>query len=148
MKVVFDTNIYVALLCDPDTATARRPAIERFAPSTYLSSVVLAELLQGARGEIARARLRKALRSLERSGRLVTPSHAEWVQAAQVQGAIWDRAPSLRTKKLLHDALLACSARRIGATVVTQNVEDFDLIRAHVDHRAITLAGLSETLAP
>jgi len=43
-----------------------------------------------------------------------------------LQSRIWDEHPSLRTKSLQNDLLLACSARRIGATVVTENLSDFD----------------------
>jgi predicted nucleic acid-binding protein len=142
---LLDTNVYFALLLDPKTGAERRAAIARAAPRTHLSSVVLAELLQGARGDLGRARLRRAVATLERTGRLVAPSHADWAAAAIAQGRIWDRAPHLRTKSVLHDALIASSARRIGATVVTTNVGDFDLIRPHIDHRAISLADLSTT---
>jgi predicted nucleic acid-binding protein len=143
VKFVFDTNVYFGLVFDAELARVSRPIVERIAPRTYLSSVVLAELLQGARGDLARHRLRRALGSLERGGRVVAPSHDDWVAAARAQGRIWDRAPHLRKKTLLHDALIASSARRIGATVVTENVADFALIRAHVDHRAVTLAELA-----
>jgi predicted nucleic acid-binding protein len=43
----------------------------------------------------------------------------------------------LKSKKiaLVNDTLIASSCRDIGATVVTQNIEDFKLIRRFVNFR-------------
>ncbi|MBN8614820.1 MAG: hypothetical protein J0L92_29745, partial [Deltaproteobacteria bacterium] len=49
------------LLCDPAFLLRFGPLLETLAPATFLSSVVVAELLQGARGEPGRARVRRAL---------------------------------------------------------------------------------------
>lgn len=142
MTFVFDTNVYVALIVDPELAARSRALLDRVMRHTYLSSVVLAELLQGARGDLARTRLRRGLGALVRTERVVAPTHADWDAAATAQGRVWDRMPNLRTETLLHDGLIAASARRIGATVVTENVADFALLRPHLAHRAVTLAEL------
>jgi predicted nucleic acid-binding protein len=103
-------------------------------------------LLQGARGDLGRARVRNATRTLEKTERVVAPTHADWDTSGALQGRIWDEHPSLRTKSLQNDLLLACSARRIGATVVTENLSDFRLIGRQLPHRACSMAMLAVKL--
>jgi predicted nucleic acid-binding protein len=143
---LFDTNVYFHTLQDLPYLRRYRPALLRVAPHTYLSSVVRLELVQGARGDVARARVGKAVEPLERAGRVVAPTHADWTQAGVVQGRIRDDRPSSRTKSLQNDLLIVCSARRIGAMVITENVEDFDTIRRYLPHQAVTLEGLARHL--
>ena len=47
------------------------------------------------------------------------------------------RRPDLKSEKvvLINDALIALSCRDIGATLVTLNLEDFELIRGFVRFR-------------
>lgn len=139
MKYLLDTNIYVQTLHDPAYLARYRSALLRVAAQTFLSSVVRLELVQGARGDIARARVGKAVAPLERVGRVIAPTHADWTRAGITQGRIWDAHPSLRRKNLQNDILIACTALRIGAVIVTSNTQDFDLIRLYVPHRALTL---------
>ena len=115
----------------------------RHGPRTYLSSVVRSELLQGAKGELGRARVTRATLHLERAGRVVVPTHADWVSAGTVQGRIWDEHASLRSKRLLQDILIVCTARRIGSIVITENAKDFDLVRKYLPHRALSMSDLS-----
>lgn len=106
-----------------------------------------AELLQGAKGEMGRARVNRATRSLERVGRVVPPTHDDWITAGTVQGRIWDDEAGLRSKRLLHDILIVCAARRVGAIVITENTGDFDLIRRYLPHRALSMTNVAEALA-
>ena len=139
MKYLLDTNIYVQTLHDPAYLARYRSALLRIAAQTFLSSVVRLELVQAARGDIARARVGKAVAPLERVGRVIAPSHEDWTRAGITQGRIWDAHPSLRTKDLQNDILIACTALRIGAVIVTSNTQAFDLIRPYVPHHAVTL---------
>jgi predicted nucleic acid-binding protein len=122
---VFDTSLYIRILLDGRFAERAAPALRRIAPRLYLSSVVRAELTQGARGQTGRALVDRVARGLERVGRIVTPSDDDWLEAATVQSRLWDSTPSLRSKHLLHDILIAASARKIGARLVTDNERDF-----------------------
>lgn len=146
MNLLFDTNVYFTILSDPDFLPAHGAWLRSVAPRTYVSSVVAAELVQGAKGDLARRRMRRATATLERAGRVVAPTHADWVRAGTVQGVIWDRHPSLRTKAMLADVLIACSATRIGALVVTSNLRDFALIARHVPHRAMSFEDAARAL--
>lgn len=146
MRWLLDTNIYFHILHDPAYLARYRAALLRVAPQTFLSSVVRFELVQGARGDLARARVGKAVEPLERAGRVIAPTHADWTQAGIIQGRICDDHPSLRTKTLQNDLLIAYTARRIGAIVITENTADFDLIRRYVPHPALSMQELARRL--
>lgn len=146
MKLIFDTNVYFALIADPAFLPRHGTWLRGVASRTFLSSVVAAELVQGAKGDLARRRVRRATAALERTGRVLAPTHDDWVRAGTVQGLIWDQHPALRTKPMLADALIACSAARVGALVVTSNLRDFERIGAHVPHRAMSFEDASRVV--
>lgn len=147
MNFLLDANIYFAAIHDPGFLARHRDDLLRIGPRTFLSSVVRAELLQGAKGELGRARVNRATQYLERVGRVVPPTHEDWVTAGTVQGRIWDEDASLRSKRLLHDILIVCAARRIGAILITENAKDFDLIRRYLHHHALSISALSQALS-
>jgi predicted nucleic acid-binding protein len=128
MKFLFDTNVYFAALQDGPKAEQLVGKLRRLLPSTWLSSVVLYEMLCGAKGALDRARVRRSVRTLESVGRVVAPTAADWARAGALQSLLWDEAPGLRDKRLQNDILLATSAKSIGARIVTSNRKDFELI--------------------
>lgn len=146
MKVLLDTNVYFAAIHERQYLERYRSVLLRLAPSTFLSSVVRYELLQGARGEIGRGRITRATRALERTGRVVAPTHDDWVRAGMAQSRLWDDHPKLRTKHLQNDILIACAARRIGALIVTENLRDFALIRPLIPHQTLSIEDIAAGL--
>lgn len=126
--VLLDTSVYLRVLLERAFADAAEPTLRRIGPRIRLSSVVRAELTQGARGPAGRALVDHLARRLERLGRVVAPSHDDWVRAGTVQSKIWDAHPGLRTKRLLNDLLIACAARRVGALLVTDDERDFPVL--------------------
>jgi predicted nucleic acid-binding protein len=146
MNFLLDANIYFAAIHDATFLARHRDDFLRIGPRTFLSSVVRAELVQGAKGDLGRARVSRATRQLERAGRVVAPTHDDWVHAGTVQGRIWDDDASLRTKRLLHDILIVCAARRIGALLITENTRDFGLIQRYLPHHALTMSELTQAL--
>jgi hypothetical protein len=96
---------------------------------------------------MGRARVNRATRNLERAGRVVSPTHDDWVVAGTVQGRIWDDDASLRSKRLLHDILIVCAVRRVGAILISENVGDFDLIRRYLVHRALSMTEVAQALS-
>lgn len=88
MKFLLDANIYFAAIHDASFLAHYRDDFLRIGPRTFLSSVVMAELLQGAKGELGRARINRATQHLERAGRVVPPTHNDWVSAGTVPGRI------------------------------------------------------------
>ena len=129
---LFDTSVYIAILRDATFAQTFRPRYVRDIPFTHCSSVVIHELLAGARTPRQRRQAALLYEPFERVRRIVTPSHLVWKEAAAVVATVFEKAPQLRSKiahGLLNDILIALSGRAIGATVVTRNGEDFRLIQ-------------------
>ena len=131
--VLFDTSVYLDILRSEDFAREFRARYLRDIPRTYLSSVVVQELLAAAHG-LRQQRLAAHLYGpFERVRRLVTPTHQVWKDAGLLTAALWRQAPRFRdklTSGLLNDILVALSGRSIGATVVSRNRGDFELIRS------------------
>ena len=131
-RLLFDTNVYIAVLRDVTFATAFRPRYLRDLPHTFFSSVVVQELLAGARTPRHERQARALYEPFERARRIVTPTHRIWKEAGTIVAAMFESTPQFRSKLsqgLLNDILIALSARSIEASVVTGNVEDFRLIR-------------------
>ena len=131
--VLFDTNVYVAALRE-GVRGAAFARIRESAPRTFLASVVSAELRAGAVDQTGRSVVLELTDRFDRLGRVVTPEARSWSLAGDVLGDIRRREPGLRDKiaRLWNDALIALSARQIGASVVTGNVGDFELLRRFV----------------
>lgn len=145
MKYLLDTNVYFEILRGGRNAERYLGVVQRVMPSVWLSSVVLYEMLCGARGELDRARVRRSVQTLERVGRVVAPEREDWVRAATIQGQLWDTRPELRNKRLQNDILIACSARSIGARLVTTNPSDFQCIARLLPHEFISPEAFAES---
>jgi predicted nucleic acid-binding protein len=135
-KYVLDTNLYIRAFRSVDGARELRNFYEAFAPSTYLSSIVLHELLVGANTEAKNRAIQDTLaQPLRRDRRVITPSHGAWQTSAEAIARMTRKDKrDLRSvpKSLIHDYLLAASCREAGATLVTDNVGDFAAIRRHI----------------
>lgn len=131
--LVFDTSVYVsAIHGGVSSPTSRR--IQEALPRTYLAAVVSAELRAGATTERARRTVHDITQWAHRVGRVVTPGAGAWDRAGDTLGKIYRKEPHLRSKvpALWNDLLIALSARQVGATVETHNIEDFELLRRYV----------------
>lgn len=129
---LIDTDLYIDLIHSGKTLPIIRELYDKQTPGIYFSSVVIQELLAGARLPAARRRVEILFRPFERVGRIVTPSHKQWKDAGDVLAKLLDLHPNLRSKlpALINDCLLALSARSIGATLYTRNRDDFVLIQS------------------
>lgn len=131
-QVLYDTSIYITVLRETAFATSFRPRYFRDIPFTYASSVVIQELLAGARTTRHRRQASALYEPFERARRIVTPTHLVWKEAGMVIARLFEQVPQLRSKLaqgLLNDILIALSGRAMGATIVTRNGEDFQLIQ-------------------
>jgi predicted nucleic acid-binding protein len=128
-KVILDTNVFVDYLRDDlhkDWVLGRVPNTVRF-----LSAIVLMELRLGADTPVRK----RKVDGIERA----FPSH----RILAPEGELFGRAGSLfRTlygfptgDRLGHmnDILIALTAWRIGATVVTNNLDDFRRLGRHLN---------------
>jgi predicted nucleic acid-binding protein len=128
--LVFDTTVYIAAIRGGVFGPVYRMLQDKL-PRTYLASVVSAELLAGATDPGARRAVLDFIRRAHQVRRLVTPGAGDWERAGEHLGEIRRKEPHLRSKipALWNDVLIALCARQVGATVVTQNVRDFELLR-------------------
>ena len=126
-KILPDTNILI------DWLNRRRYGELLFARGCfkYLSAVVWLELEAGAFQRRDRRLVEQLAQGFVGAGRVVTPTAADWQEGGrllcrlqEVYGYDLHRAYSLT-----HDVLIALSARRIGALLITQNGKDFEAIR-------------------
>jgi predicted nucleic acid-binding protein len=130
---VFDTNVYVAALREGVSGSSFG-RLQEALPRTYLASVVSGELRAGALDEAGRRAILTLVDRFVRIGRVVTPSAESWNNAGDLLARIVRDEPAFRTKirGLWNDALIALSARQIGATLVTENLRDFSLLHRYV----------------
>ena len=91
------------------------------------SSVVLSELRRGARTPAAR---RWVEQIHEGAAMRWAPTAADWWEAGRVVQVLGDRSGwgAAKRRDFQNDALIALTARRHGATVVTHNRSDFELL--------------------
>jgi predicted nucleic acid-binding protein len=131
-RLLFDTSVYISVLRDESFAQEFRPRYFRDIPRTHFSSVVIQELLAGARTFRPRRQAAALYEPFERAGRIVTPSHSVWKEVGTTVAVLAGRVPQFRDKlsrSLINDMLIALSGRSVGATVITRNGEDFRLIQ-------------------
>jgi predicted nucleic acid-binding protein len=99
------------------------------------SAVVLAELSRGARSRP----MRRFVDELAKNLRVIAPNEGEWIRS----GHIVNRIASAKgfdinkTGELHFDVLIALTARRIGAYLITCNVDDFTAIRETLDFNLV-----------
>jgi predicted nucleic acid-binding protein len=131
-KVIYDTNVYIrAIRHGPGSRDYS--LLQSSVPSTYLASVVSAELNVGAQDPIGVKLVRQFLTASERVGRVIVPTYASWNQAGQILAAIYKSQPRYRSKlpALFNDALLVMCALQIGASLCTSDKEDFELLHCY-----------------
>ena len=99
------------------------------------SAVVLAELSRGARSRP----MRRFIEDLAKNLRIITPNEREWIQSGRIVNRIvTSKGYDLhKTRELHFDVLIVLTARRIGAYLITCNVDDFTAIRAYLDFNLI-----------
>jgi len=99
------------------------------------SAVVLAELSRGARSRP----MRRFVDELAKNLRVIAPNEREWIQSGQILNRIVaaKRYDINKTRELHFDVLIALTARRIGAYLITCNVDDFTAIHEHLNFNLV-----------
>lgn len=118
-------------------------------PSGFLfSAVVIQELIASSNDDSEVDRWVATRRAAEKEKRLIVPNSADWLLASRVLYWLMQKRkkkaggkfPPLRTgasQRMALDALIAVSARRYKATVVTVNWSDFEAIQYYCNVKAI-----------
>lgn len=113
-----------------------------------VSAVVLQELTAGAHDTAEVRRLGTVRAEAEDDGVLLTPDGEDWRFAGKVLHALYHglrshrkgltpAIPKEEQQRLLRDVLIARSARRINAGVVTYNAGDFEKISRFCNVRVV-----------
>lgn len=133
---ILDSDIYIGHwergLYQEDLARVAKAFIARH------SSVVLSELRRGARTPQAR----RLVDSLQRIARVRwEPNDEDWWEAGRLVREIGDAEDweINKRREFQNDALIALTARRHGAAVVTANARDFNLLSGELGIRVVTL---------
>jgi predicted nucleic acid-binding protein len=122
---MLDSSVYISAMRRGDEAVLalRRSSIDT---PLWLSAVVLEELYAGASGRILQS-LERMEREFDRMKRILVPNLGDWTEAGRVLARLAARYgyEKIGQGRLANDALIAMSAARIGARVITVNEGDF-----------------------
>lgn len=127
--ILFDTSVLV----DELRTGRHRMRIESVNGLLRTSSVVLAELLRGARGPAEH----KFLRALSKNHPVLTPTKKNWLDSGELLAKIRadEGFESHKLRDLHFDVLIALTACSYGARLVTTNKTDFELINRYREIR-------------
>jgi predicted nucleic acid-binding protein len=123
--LLFDTSIFV----DQLRTDRHRERIASVSGRIRYSSVVLAELLRGAKKRSDR----DFVEALSKRSLLLTPSEKSWLESGHLLSRMSVEHGFLpgKLRDLHFDVLIALTASTHGATVVTSNRADFEMIRRY-----------------
>lgn len=128
---LLDTNIYVDAFTRGADESAFRAFHKDGLPQLILSAVVVHELLVGAQRIAHRRQLEALIEAFRTRRRLHVPGLTTWQLAARFDQdlrQLGGYTGSLARRSFANDLLLAATARELGATIVTRNLADFQLI--------------------
>lgn len=135
LKLLLDTSIYVPFInkgiANPILTLGPELSL------LFMSAVVLEELYAGAHDLTSIKLLDKLYDVFVSANRLIVPDGRDWQKAGKIIAQL-ERKHGFEEKylaRIANDILIALCARRIGATVVTNNIKDFLRIREYVDYK-------------
>lgn len=134
-KVICDTSVYIPFI----NKGIAHPVFsnESVRPVLYMSAVVLSELYAGAHESQSIKLLDKLYRTFQNVGRLIVPADHDWQQTGCIIAKL-KKKHGFEAKylaRIQNDILIAYSAKKIGASIVTQNEKDFLRIKEFIDFR-------------
>ena len=126
-RVVFDTCIFIAY--NPDLP-----------PSSFLSVVVVQEMMAGAADNSELRYWEAAAKKFETEERLLVPTKEDWLLTGRIlssllrglkskHGGKTPRLPSNEIQRIIRDVLIARSVKRVNGLLVTDNLKDFEQIK-------------------
>ncbi|MGB9180103.1 MAG: hypothetical protein WCB68_12720 [Pyrinomonadaceae bacterium] len=113
-----------------------------------MSAIVIQELAAGAMGKSALQELNALRHEYEGQGRLLIPTGEDWWLAGKVlnsllrglksqRGGLTPKLHPAEKHRIVRDVLIARTARRAGALLVTDNAKDFEMIRRFCSVRTV-----------
>jgi len=128
---IFDTSVYI----DNLRSGRFKQEILELKFVVRLSAVVLAELARGARSR----EMKRFVDDLGKNLRIIAPNEREWIQSGRIVSRLVaaKRFDIHKTREIHFDVLIALTARRIGACLITCNADDFTAIREFLDFNLV-----------
>jgi predicted nucleic acid-binding protein len=127
VKYAFDTNVFIDGFRSEAAEAELLAFLKAAIPFTFLSAVVVQELVAGARTAAAhRALQRGVVEPFMQRGRVFAPSAEAFVVSGRAVAALAGRqgwGPLHPNPSLLNDALLAASCREQGVTLITRDAD-------------------------
>ena len=116
-----------------------------------MSAIVQMELIAGAEDESRRKFYEQAYRQYQKDNSLIVPNDDDWLLASKIlylltharkrsQKGKLQRLPPGASQRLALDVLIAVSARRWKAQVVTENWTDFKAIQRYCNTAIVKAA--------
>jgi predicted nucleic acid-binding protein len=138
-KIIVDTNVYIDFFNSGQFSELFFQI--KYPTLIYLSSIVLMELRAGAFTRTDIKIVHALERTYRKNRRLLSPVPSDFVTAGEILARLQQKeAYELKkTASITNDVLIALGARRIGATVITQNRKDFEAIRRARDLKLFIL---------
>jgi predicted nucleic acid-binding protein len=131
-KIIVDTNIYIEIFNSGLYEPLRNP----FRYVAFLAYPVLHELWMGARGGREVKHLTAFQARFARLKRLIIPTAASLALIGHACHQLRDSGKLDPVHpKHYNDITIAVLARQVGATVLTNNIKDFETIKNAVDFR-------------
>ena len=137
VKVIFDTSVYIPFINDGITYPTRELNVDIGKQMLYMSAVVIEELYAGAFDTQSIKLLDTLYKTFKSLNRLLIHEASDWQKAGKVIANIGKKYgfEDIFLSKITNDVLIAVSARRIGALVITNNTKDFSRIKEFVDFK-------------
>lgn len=137
-----DTNLYIRALNESAFGLALAEFQQQHLKSLWLSAVVVFEVTVGARdAEHAAAWERWLVRPFRTRERVLVPGDATWRITADARRRLRSRKryeSSLALASFQNDLLIAATCRERGATLITADARDFEIIERVMPLRFVT----------
>jgi predicted nucleic acid-binding protein len=131
-RFVLDTNVYIQAIRNAEARTELAAWQRNMAPNIWQHSVVVSELLVGAKDEETWQRWHERwVMPAERVRRVFAPDYGVWLRASRIVSRLTETGRiSVGGVKpsFYNDCLLAANSREHRYVIVTHNREDFELI--------------------
>lgn len=138
----YDTSVFVS---------RKLTDFREMPPSFRLSAVVLMEITAGARDESERKFFEEIFKQYKKQNQLIIPNEDDWLLASKIlflltharrrsQKGKLRALPPGASQRLALDVLIAVSARRWKAQVVTENWSDFKAIQRYCNTTIVKAA--------
>lgn len=128
MNLLIDSSVFIAARYFRPYRRLLGEVIQR--GQLLLSSVVAMELYAGFKTQEGRRTFTALHRDLQQAGKIVVPSHDDFLLVGRTLFHLSKEFGNLKLKDHFRDGIIAASASRVGAVVVTENESDFKLWRS------------------